>query len=74
MARQWLIRDGVKGVNITMEDIEDEIACLGLESLPKGNIRIRCAIIHLGNELVVKNYVKLNKVGGLQPHDVVIDL
>ena len=56
-----------------MDDIEDEIACLGLESLPKG-IRIRCAIIHLGNELVVKNYVKLNKVGGLQPHDVVIDL
>ena len=54
-----------------MEDIEDEIASLGLA---KGNFRIRSAIIHLGNELVVKNYVKLNKVGGLQPHDVLIDL
>ena len=65
------IRDGIKGVKITMEDIEDEIASLGL---PKGNFRIHSAIIHLGNELVVKNYVKLNKVGGFQPQDVLIDL
>ena len=73
VARQWLFRDGLKKAQITMDDIEDEIACLGLESLPKGKIRIRFAIVHLGNELVAKNYVKLSKVGGLQPHDVVID-
>ena len=52
VARKWLIESGLKGIKITMEDVKDEIASLGLKSVPKGTTRIRQAIIHLGNEIV----------------------
>lgn len=52
-----------------MDDIEDEIAALGLKSLAKGT-RLRPALIHLGNELILRNFVKLSKEGGLDPSDI----
>lgn len=68
MARKWLVDAGVKG-KVNMDDIEDEIAALGLKSLAKGT-RLRPALIHLGNELILRNFVKLSKEGGLDPSDI----
>lgn len=74
IARKWLIEGGLKGIKITMDDVEDEIASLGLKSVPKGTTRIRQANIHLGNELVAENYVQLSKEGGLHPSDVKVNV
>ena len=52
-----------KWCEITMDDVEDEIAALGLKSLPKGTNRICLAMIHLGNELIAENYVQLSREG-----------
>jgi len=72
VARKWLIEGGLKGIKITMDDVEDEIASLA--SVPKGTNKIRQAIIHLGNELVAENYVQLSKEGGLHPSDVKVNV
>lgn len=74
IACKWLIEGGLKGIKITMDDVEDEIASLGLKSVPKGTTRIRQANIHLGNELVAENYVQLSKEGGLHPSDVKVNV
>ena len=49
VAHKWLIEGGLKGIKITMDDVEDEIASLGLKSVPKGTTRIRQAIINLAH-------------------------
>jgi len=63
MAHKWLMHGGINGVKITMDDVEDEIAALGPNSLPKGTNRICPAMIYLGNELIAENYVQLSKEG-----------
>ena len=73
VARKWLIEGEKKGPKLAMEDVEDAIVSLGLKSLPKENIRLRLALIHLGNELVSQNCVELNKDGGIRPNDVIFN-
>ena len=71
VARKWLIEGEKKGPKLAMEDVEDAI--VSLKSLPKENIRLRLALIHLGNELVSQNCVELNKDGGIRPNDVIFN-
>lgn len=40
MVHKWLLNGGINGVKITLDDVKDEIAALGLKSLPKGTNRI----------------------------------
>ena len=65
VAHKWLIEGEKKGPKLTMEDVEDVIVSFGLKSLPKENIRLWLALIHLGNELVSQNWV--HKDGGIRP-------
>ena len=69
MARKWL--DGVVGLGVRtkLENIVNEIEELGLPPVPvKSNFR--SALIHLGNELVKNELVKLAKKAGLTKVDV----